>query len=139
MSYQVLSNSGFNDFISGQYDGSGPIATAIEAHFAGFSSISVNTTLDLTANVNILTPDVNGEIAVATTDPEALELVVDHGPFPATEDFDVSGTESIGVVLTAPSVDFSLTASDGDFVFAGIEKGENVVAASIGLGNGVYV
>jgi len=120
MSYQVLNNSGYNDFVAGQYDGTGPIATELQAFFAGVSSVSVNTTFDTTANVNILTADGSGEIAVPTTSPEALQLVVDHGTFPATEDFDVSGNGSIAAFLTDPgNVDFSLTGSGNDTIIAG--------------------
>jgi len=119
MSYQVLNNSGYNDFVAGQYDGTGPIATELQAYFAGVSSVSVNTTFDTTANVNILTADGSGEIAVTTTSPEALQLVVDHGA-PASEDFDVFGTGSIAAFLTSPNqVDFSLTGSGNDTILAG--------------------
>jgi hypothetical protein len=143
MAYQVLDNSNFNSFVAGQYDGTGPIATELQTYFAGVSSVSVNTTLDLTANVNILTPvSVTGdvEIAVPTTSGEALQLVVDHGPFPLSEDFDVSGTGSIAAFLTAPQVDFSLTGSGNDTVIAGggndtIDAGGGSEATSTATGN----
>jgi len=128
MAYAV-ENTGqqFNDFLVGQY-GFSATQNEINTFFtnAGFPAggISVDTAQGTGANLEVLTAGgANGatdEITVATTSGAPLHFVVDHSPFPGgTEDFDVTGSGNIGVMLTAPTVDFSLSGSGSDTVFGG--------------------
>jgi hypothetical protein len=120
----------FNDFLVAQY-GSGPAVNEIEhdiALFFGPPPFSVDTAQGTGANMEFLSP-VSNEISVTTTNPEPLQFVADQNSSAATEDFDVSGTGAIGVILTAPNVDFSLTGSATNvLIFAG--TGNDTIDAS---------
>ena len=131
MAYAVDNAQQFNDFLVAQY-GFSATQNEINSFFTsgGFppSGVSVDTAqvslgVPNGANLEVLTAGgANGatdEIHVATTSGEALQFVVDQGPFPGSEDFDVTGNGNIGVMLTAPTVDFSLSGSGSDTVFAG--------------------
>ena len=133
MAYAVDNTQQLHAFLVAQY-GSGPVQSQIESYF--FSSpTAVDTAQGTGANLEVLSP-VAHEIAVATTSPEPLEFVADQNSSATTEDFDVSGPGRIGLMLTAPKVDFSLTGSGIDTIYA--TAGNDTIDASGAKGNETF-
>jgi len=136
MPYAIDDAQQYNDFLVGQF-GVGPVVTAIKAELNVSFPILADTQQGTGANLEVLHP-VSNEISVTTTSLEPLQFVADQNSSAATEDFDVSGNGAIGVMLTAPNVDFSLTGSAGAYIYAG--AGNDTIDASGSTGaEGVVV
>jgi hypothetical protein len=141
MAYAVDNAQQLNDFLAGQFGAGAQITNEINTYFTdlGRFPVSVDTAQGTGANLEILSPS-----DVTTTAGAPLEFMAEVNQTLSVADIDVSGTGSIGVMLTdANGVDFSLTGSGNDTIFGGdgidtIDASGATDGVSASTGNNTY-